>query len=126
MLFTPDFAHVNFVSRLCCRDAWDVMPYHLETGRPAFTCCSVDIVENGPIRAVVAVTARMGTASAITQRIILPYNSESVEFHCEVSPLVLGCCVESCCRLCDLHVTGGLARGPQTSEGGVPSERALC
>jgi alpha-mannosidase len=67
-----------------CRDAWDVMPYHLETRKPAFTHAEVRVIEAGPYRAVVEVSAKLGVASVLRQLICVVAGSATIEFQFDV------------------------------------------
>lgn len=69
-----------------CRDAWDVMPYHLETAAPVSSVgVDVKVVETGPLRAIVSVDIpSVGKASSIHQLIILTAVSQLLEFETAV------------------------------------------
>ncbi|KAJ3391538.1 Alpha-mannosidase 2C1 [Lobulomyces angularis] len=60
-------------------DAWDVEIYHLEKGWDA-SLGSVRIKENGPLRVVLEVEAKITTTSTLVQSIIVNVSSPVVEF----------------------------------------------
>ena len=65
-------------------DAWDLDPFHLETGRdcPPATACAV--VSDGPLRAELRFTRPLGPAGALVQRVRLDAGARRLEFHCAV------------------------------------------
>jgi len=67
-------------------DAWDVMDYHLETRKPVVDVIQhAQIVEEGPLRAVVEVSLKISDTSYIRQQIVLDAGSPYVKFQNEVT-----------------------------------------
>lgn len=76
-------------------DAWDVDPFHLETGKPCPAAESATLAEetvpegsshgrDGNLRASVTFTRRIGAKSRMTQRVSLAAGARRIEFHAEV------------------------------------------
>ncbi|TPX37190.1 hypothetical protein SmJEL517_g00997 [Synchytrium microbalum] len=65
-------------------DAWDVEVYHLEKGWDAGVG-TIRVVENGPLRAVLAVEHQITETSKLVQRIILNASSGRLDFDTYVS-----------------------------------------
>jgi alpha-mannosidase len=65
-------------------DAWDIMPYALETGKNTLHDVKVAVLESGPFRAVVCVEGRVGESSVLKQYIIVYGGDPTVHFHCTV------------------------------------------
>lgn len=61
-------------------NAWDVDVFYLEKASPVETQCAIKIVENGPVRATIEVTRKLGRASSMTQRISLTMGSPRLDF----------------------------------------------
>ncbi|KAH3736880.1 hypothetical protein DPMN_043455, partial [Dreissena polymorpha] len=67
-------------------DAWDVMDYHMETGKPVQTVISeAEIIEKGPLRASLKVSLQISAHSSITQYISLDTETPYLRFQTEVS-----------------------------------------
>jgi len=67
-------------------DAWDVFDYHLETRRAIVDVIQhAQIVDNGPLRAVVEVSLKISDTSYMKQQIVLDAGSPYVKFHNEVT-----------------------------------------
>ncbi|XP_075750100.1 alpha-mannosidase 2C1 isoform X1 [Rhipicephalus microplus] len=67
-------------------DAWDVMDYHLETGRPAVKQVlePATILEQGPLKAAVRVKFTVGVSSVMTQTVIIDAVHPYLRFDTEV------------------------------------------
>jgi alpha-mannosidase len=65
-------------------DAWDVDPFHLETGRPCPGAHAREVARADPLRAEIAFEHRVGDASALRQTIRLDANARRLEFHVQV------------------------------------------
>ena len=65
-------------------DAWDVDPFHLETGRACAGADSHVVVRNDPLRAEVAFGHTIGAASRLRQTVRLDAGARRLEFHTEV------------------------------------------
>ena len=66
-------------------DAWDVMDYHLETGRVIATIDEpAEIVESTPHRAIIQLGLKIGDKSWLKQRILLQADSPYIEFETDV------------------------------------------
>lgn len=65
-------------------DAWDVDPYHLETGRNCGPSRSAKIVTSDPLRKEIAFEYPVGVGSTIRQIVRLDAASPRLEFHCTV------------------------------------------
>jgi alpha-mannosidase len=65
-------------------DAWDVDPFHLETGRPCAGARSARVERAGPLRAEVVFEHEIGSASHLVQTVRLDAGARRVEFHTEV------------------------------------------
>jgi len=68
-----------------CADAWDVDPFHLETGRPCQPAehCKVFTEAQG-LRAGIVFERRVGEKSRLSQRVQLDAGARRLEFHNEV------------------------------------------
>jgi alpha-mannosidase len=65
-------------------DAWDVDPFHLETGKACPPAKSVAMVEQSPLRASVQFERDIGKKSSAKQTVRLSAGSRRLEFHTEV------------------------------------------
>ncbi|MGA2011453.1 MAG: glycoside hydrolase family 38 C-terminal domain-containing protein [Solirubrobacteraceae bacterium] len=65
-------------------DAWDVDPFHLETGRACAGAHSARIALDDPLRAELAFEHTIGAGSRLTQVIRLDAGARRLEFHTEV------------------------------------------
>ncbi len=65
-------------------DAWDVDPFHLETGRSCAGARSARVVLDDPLRAEVVFEHPIGVASELTQTVRLDAGAGRLEFHTEV------------------------------------------
>jgi alpha-mannosidase len=64
-------------------DAWDVDPFHLETGRKCGPSRDMKVVTRDRLRAEVQFNYTCGAESSIRQIVRLDANSARLEFHCE-------------------------------------------
>jgi alpha-mannosidase len=60
------------------------MPYHVETCKAAFDRAKVHVLETGPCRVVVEVTATVGASSSLRQLMCFEAGSPIIEFQFEV------------------------------------------
>jgi alpha-mannosidase len=65
-------------------DAWDVDPFHLETGRPCAGAHSARVARADPLRAEVVFEHEIGSASRLVQTVRLDAGSPRLELHTEV------------------------------------------
>lgn len=65
-------------------DAWDVDPFHLETGRSCAGAHSARVALNDPLRAELVFEHTVGVASHLTQVVRLDAGAGRLEFHTEV------------------------------------------
>lgn len=66
-------------------DAWDVMDYHLETGKPCETLeDEAEIVEKTPIRVAVEFIVKIGENSQLKQKIVLRPDQPYLEFESKI------------------------------------------
>ena len=65
-------------------DAWDVDPFHLETGRPCAGAHSARIARADPLRAELAFEHAIGRRSRLAQTVRLDAGAVRLEFHTEV------------------------------------------
>eukprot|EP00117_Sycon_ciliatum_P016137 scpid24513/ scgid1061/ Alpha-mannosidase 2C1; Alpha mannosidase 6A8B; Alpha-D-mannoside mannohydrolase; Mannosidase alpha class 2C member 1 len=65
-------------------DAWDVMPYHLETRRVLDNATELSVTETGPLRVSVQYKVQISERSHLVQTISLCSNEEFVRFHTRV------------------------------------------
>jgi alpha-mannosidase len=65
-------------------DAWDVDPFHLETGRPCPGAHAARVQRADPLRAEIAFQHAIGRASALRQTIRLDAGARRLEVHVEV------------------------------------------
>jgi alpha-mannosidase len=65
-------------------DAWDVDPFHLETGRPCPGAHAARVRRADPLRAEIAFEHAIGRASALRQTIRLDAGARRLEVHVEV------------------------------------------
>ena len=63
-------------------DAWDVDPYHLETGKPVAAESHVVHSAASPLRAEASFEYSLGKASKLSVTVRLDAESERLEFHC--------------------------------------------
>jgi alpha-mannosidase len=63
-------------------DAWDVDPFHLETGKACESATHFEIVTQNPLRAEVRFEFSIGAASKLGQTVRLDASSRQLEFHC--------------------------------------------
>ncbi|MGN6378098.1 MAG: alpha-mannosidase [Gaiellales bacterium] len=64
-------------------DAWDIDPFHLQTGRPATPAHACRVGEVSALRAEVVFERRIGAASSVRQVVRLDAGSPRLEFHTE-------------------------------------------
>ncbi|HEX8551624.1 MAG TPA: alpha-mannosidase [Abditibacteriaceae bacterium] len=64
-------------------DAWDVDPFHLETGKECPAATSCEIVRQDALRAEVRFERAVGVRSRLVQTVRLDAGSRRLEFHCE-------------------------------------------
>jgi len=65
-------------------DAWDVDPFHLETGRACEGAQSARVARADPLRAEVVLEYAIGRASRLVQTVRLDAGSARLDFHAEV------------------------------------------
>jgi alpha-mannosidase len=65
-------------------DAWDVDPFHLETGRPCAGANAASVARADPLRAELAFEHAIGDASSLRQTARLDAGAARLEFHTEV------------------------------------------
>jgi alpha-mannosidase len=65
-------------------DAWDVDPFHLETGRPCAGAHSSRVQRADPLRCEVAFEHEIGRASRLVQTVRLDAGARRLEFHTEI------------------------------------------
>ncbi|MEN3282214.1 MAG: alpha-mannosidase [Solirubrobacteraceae bacterium] len=65
-------------------DAWDVDPFHLETGRPCEGAHSARVQRAGPLRAEVVFEHEIGRASHLVQTVRLDAGARRLEHHTEI------------------------------------------
>ena len=65
-------------------DAWDVDPFHLETGRPTPPAHAAKIARSEPLRGELEFQRKIGRKSSLSQTIRLDADSRRLEFICEV------------------------------------------
>jgi alpha-mannosidase len=65
-------------------DAWDVEVYHLEKGWAVGTQVKVEIVESGPLRAMLRVTKKLTETSSMIQCISMMADSQQLVFDTEI------------------------------------------
>jgi alpha-mannosidase len=65
-------------------DAWDVDPFHLETGRPCAGARSSRVLRDDPLRAEIVFEHEIGGASRLVQTVRLDAGARRLEFHTEV------------------------------------------
>jgi alpha-mannosidase len=65
-------------------DAWDVDPFHLETGKDCPPAESAKIARQDPLRAEITFSRKIGKRSTATQTIRLDAEAYRIEFHTEV------------------------------------------
>jgi hypothetical protein len=63
------------------KDAWEVEPYHLETGQPCEPAASCVVAQSGPLVAEVAFEQAIGKRSSLRQTVRLAAHSHRLEFH---------------------------------------------
>ncbi len=61
-------------------DAWEVEPYHLETGQPCEPAASCVVAQRGPLMAEVAFERAIGKRSSLRQTVSLAAHSHRLEF----------------------------------------------
>jgi alpha-mannosidase len=65
-------------------DAWDVDPFHLETGRPCDGALERAVAVADPLRAEVAFEHAIGASSRLVQHVRLDAGARRLEFHTEI------------------------------------------
>ena len=65
-------------------DAWDIDPFHLETGTVCAPADSVFLTRPGPLRAEVVFDRTIGAASSLRQTVRLDAGARRLEFHNEI------------------------------------------
>lgn len=65
-------------------DAWDIDPFHLETGRSCDPATAATISHAGPLRAQLEFEFRLGDASRLVQQVRLDAEARRLEFRCRV------------------------------------------
>ena len=65
-------------------DAWDIDPFHLETGTVCAPADSVSLTRPGPLRAEVVFDRRIGAASSLRQTVRLDAGARRLEFFNEI------------------------------------------
>jgi len=75
---------VLYEDRPTSDDAWDVDPFHLETGRPVPGAVSCRLVENDPLRGSLEFQWQIGKASMVKQIVRLAAGSRRLNFETEV------------------------------------------
>ena len=65
-------------------DAWDIDPFHLETGKPTPPAHSAKIVRTDPLRGEIVFERAIGKNSTMKQTVRLDADSRRLEFHCQV------------------------------------------
>jgi alpha-mannosidase len=65
-------------------DAWDIDPFHLETGRDTPPADECTVAARGPLRCEVVFRRRVGRASRLVQTVRLDAGAARLEFHTEV------------------------------------------
>lgn len=76
-------------------DAWEIDPFHLETGRPCAPASAMAVAtetipegsahdRDGFVRVRLTFTRAIGAASRMTQEVVLAAGSRRLEFHCTV------------------------------------------
>lgn len=65
-------------------DAWEVEPYGEQTRAPQPGAATFELIDGGPLRKEVVFVHRIGSGSAITQRVRLDAGSTRLEFRCRV------------------------------------------
>jgi len=64
-------------------DAWDIDPFHLETGKACVPAQSWKVLTRDPLRVEVQFQYAVGTSSTLTQVVRLDAAARRLEFHCE-------------------------------------------
>src|SRR5262249_5457064 len=62
-------------------DAWEVDPFHLETGRQCEPAATFDVVQSGPLAAEIVFERGIGLASTLRQTVRLAAHGRRLEFH---------------------------------------------
>jgi len=65
-------------------DAWDVMPYNDETEKPLTNCTSIQILQNGPLRASLKFSLDISEDSKLSQVITLDAGADIIRFDTHV------------------------------------------
>ena len=65
-------------------DAWDIDPFHLETGRPCPPADRCEIAEQHPLRAAIALERRIGASSRARQTVSLSAGARRLEVSLDI------------------------------------------